>query len=114
MENYHISYSEHTALGMRISLTRDLGVEIGHVYVFFITNDLHDKPYALLEDLCVLPNERSRGVGNTLLLEALKAAREHGCYKIIATSRTEREAVHAWYERKGFEKFGYEFRMDLN
>ncbi len=114
MQDYHVSHAEVSTIGIRVSLTGTIGVEVGHVYVFFITNDLHDQPYALLEDLCVIVSERSKGVGNTLLTEAIKLATEHGCYKILATSRTEREEVHAWYVRKGFEKFGYEFRMELN
>ena len=114
MQDYHVSYAEVNTLGIRISVTGEIGVEVGHVYVFFITNDLHEQPYALFEDLCVIASERSRGVGNTLLKEAIKLATERGCYKILATSRTEREEVHAWYTRKGFERFGYEFRMELN
>ncbi len=114
MQEYQVSYAEVNTLGVRVSLTGTMGVEVGHVYVFFITNDLHDQPYALFEDLCVIVSERSKGVGNTLLTEAIKLATERGCYKILATSRTEREEVHAWYVRKGFEKFGYEFRMELN
>ncbi len=114
MLNYKITHAEVHTLGIRISVTGTIGVEVGHVYVFFITNDLHEQPYALFEDLCVIASERSRGVGNTLLTEAIKLATERGCYKILATSRTEREEVHAWYGRKGFEKFGYEFRMELN
>lgn len=113
MNEFTILHTEVTALGVRISVLNDGKIEMGHVYLFFITNDLHEKPYALLEDLFVEESERSHGIGNKLLSEALNVAREHRCYKIIATSRTERENVHAWYERKGFEKFGYEFRMDL-
>lgn len=113
-EGNHVSFTEVTSLGVRISLVGTIGVEIGHVYVFFITNDLHEQPYALLEDLCVIASERSKGVGNTLLTEAIKLATDRGCYKILAISRIEREEVHAWYVRKGFEKFGYEFRMNLN
>jgi len=33
--------------------------------------------------------------------------------KIIATSRFERKAVHRWYRKLGFKKFGLEFRMDF-
>lgn len=114
MQDYHVSYAEVNTLGIRISVTGTMGVEVGHAYVFFITNDLHDQPYALFEDLCVIASERSKGVGNTILTEAIKLATERGCYKILATSRTEREEVHAWYMRKGFEKHGFEFRMDLD
>ncbi len=113
MNTYQITRIEQSTLGIRISVTNKDTKEIGHAYIFFITNDLHEKPYALVEDLCVLPEARGQGVGNTLLSEMIAIAREHDCYKILATSRTERDEVHAWYMRKGFEKFGYEFRMDL-
>ncbi len=114
MSDYHTSYTDISSQGIRISLTGAEGVEIGHVYLFFIINDLHEQPYALLEDLLVIESQRSKGVGNALLSEVIKVARDKGCYKILATSRTGREEVHAWYMRKGFEKFGYEFRMELN
>lgn len=114
MQEYTASYTQVNTLGTRVSLTGASGVEVGHVYVFLITNDLHEEPYALLEDLCVIISQRSKGVGNALLTEAIKLATERGCYKILATSRTEREEVHAWYTRKGFEKFGFEFRMNLD
>ena len=113
MSEFTPIYTEKTAKGVRISFTTESGIEAGHAYIFFITNDLHDKPYALLEDLCVIESVRSQGVGSALLTEAIAVARKHECYKILATSRTERDRIHAWYERKGFQKYGYEFRMNL-
>lgn len=71
---------------------------VGRAFLFLIHNDLHQKPYGLLEDVFVEEEHRSKGIG---------------CYKLIATSRFERENVHQLYENLGFKKWGYEFRMDL-
>jgi len=98
--------------GIKISFMEE-GREIGRCFVYFIKNDLHEKPYALLEDVFVEEEFRGRGVGSELVEKAIEVAKEMKCYKIIATSRFEREKVHEWYEKLGFKKWGYEFRMDL-
>lgn len=114
MSDYSLTQIDVTAFGIRISATRDQGIEIGHVFVYFIPHEARQKPYALLEDLFVSESERGQGTGTVLLEAAIAVAKEHGCYKIIGTSRFSRETVHAWYVRKGFERFGYEFRMNLD
>lgn len=114
MSELKLTHSEYKAEGIRIACSNSEGVEIGHVYIYCILNEPRQKPYAFLEDLFVEETERSKGVGNQILEEAIRVARERGCYKLWGTSRFSREDVHAWYERKGFEKHGYEFRMDLN
>lgn len=97
----------------KICITDDSGNEVGRCFIFLIKNELHEEPYALLEDVFVNENYRSRGIGTELVKKAINLAKEKNCYKIIATSRFEREYVHKWYEKLGFKKFGYEFRMDL-
>lgn len=97
----------------KIFVTDENGREIGRCFVFLIKNDLHKEPYALLEDVFVVEEERSKGIGTTLVKKAIELAKEKGCYKILATSRFEREHIHKWYEKLGFKKFGFEFRMDL-
>ncbi|MEM5880003.1 MAG: GNAT family N-acetyltransferase [Candidatus Aenigmatarchaeota archaeon] len=87
--------------------------EVGRCYLYFIKNDLHEKPYALLEDVFIEENYRNRGYGKILVKKAIEIAKQKGCYKIIATSRFERENVHKFYEKLGFKKWGYEFRIDL-
>jgi len=99
--------------GIRISAVED-GRELGHCYIYLIRNDLHDKPYALLEDVYVNESDRGRGVGTLLVRRAVELARELGCYKIIATSRFGRDEVHRWYEKLGFKRHGYEFRIDFD
>ncbi len=89
------------------------GVEVGRCFLYLIKNELHSEPYALLEDVFVNENYRGMGIGTKLVSKAIELARKLGCYKIIATSRFERKEVHEWYEKLGFVKYGYEFRMDL-
>ncbi|MGB9675378.1 MAG: GNAT family N-acetyltransferase [Candidatus Nanoarchaeia archaeon] len=98
--------------GIKIFVEKD-GKEIGRCFLYFIKNDLHEKPYVLLEDVFVEENYRGEKIGTNLVKKALERAKSMGCYKIIATSRFERENVHKFYERLGFKKYGFEFRMDL-
>ena len=89
------------------------GKEIARVWLYFIRNDLHSKPYALIEDLFVQEEYRGKSFGTKMMTAAMEEARRKGCYKILATSRHEREAVHNLYRKLGFKEYGKEFRMDL-
>ncbi|ABL78467.1 GNAT family N-acetyltransferase [Thermofilum pendens] len=103
--------TEVATSGVRISIVD--GREVAHCYIYLIKNDLHPEPYALLEDVYVDEEYRGRGIGTELVKKAIEVARSMNCYKIIATSRFEREAVHKWYEKLGFKRYGYEFRLNL-
>ena len=101
------------ARGIRFSVS-DGDSEVARAYLYLMTNDLHDAPFGLLEDVFVDESQRGSGIGTGLVREVLAAAREAGCYKLIATSRTSRPRVHELYERLGFENHGFEFRMDFD
>ena len=90
------------------------GQEIARVRIYFIYNELHPEPYALLEDLFVQEEFRGKKYGSKILQAAIQEAKKKGCYKIIATSRNEREQVHEFYKKIGFKEWGKEFRMDLS
>ena len=102
------------ARGVRFSARRD-GREVGHAYLYFLTNDLHKKPFGFLEDVWVDPAHRECGIGNELLNDVLTVAIREGCYKLIATSRDDgtRPCVHDWYIQLGFKDYGKEFRMNF-
>lgn len=89
------------------------GEPVGRAFLYIIYNDLHDKPYGLVEDIWVEENFRGYGLGTQLLHKIITEAKERDCYKLVADSRLERTKVHAWYEREGFKKYGFEFRYDL-
>lgn len=96
----------------RLSLQQEQK-EIARIWVYFIRNDLHAQPYALIEDLFVNEEFRNQGLGATMLRAAIEEAKKAGCYKLIGTSRHEREQVHQFYAKNGFKDYGKEFRIEL-
>ncbi len=91
----------------------DQGKTVGRAYLYILKNDLHEEPFAFLEDVFVEETYRKQGFGSQLIQKAIEEAREQGCYKIICTSRQSNEKVHGFYERLGFKKHGFEFRIDF-
>jgi GNAT superfamily N-acetyltransferase len=77
-------------------------------------NDLHQKPFGLLEDVYIDPKYRGKGRGTSLVQFIINRAKEMGCYKIIATSRHSRKKVHQFYENLNFKNQGIEFRIDFD
>lgn len=103
---------EITTTGIK-RILKENNREIARIRVYFINNNLHPQPYALIEDLFVQEKFRGKSYGTKLLQTAILEAQKKGCYKIIATSRYEREKVHEFYKKHGFKEYGKEFRMDL-
>ena len=105
---------ECTAKGFRFSLSKE-GKEITHAYLYIFSNDLHDVPFGLLEDVHVEEACRGAGLGRELLREIIARAQAEKCYKLVATSRNDgtRQSVHDWYVRLGFRNYGTEFRVDF-
>lgn len=101
------------SFAVRISIVED-DRELGRAWLYIMKNNLHEKPFGFLEDVFVDMDSRKKGIGRELIETALEEAKGRGCYKIICTSRFEKEEVHDWYERVGFRKYGVEFRMDFN
>lgn len=86
---------------------------VGRIFLYLVYNGLHKRPYGFLEDLFVEEEYRSQGLGTSLIKAAIKEAKKLKSYKILATSRMERQKIHDYYERLGFKKYGFEFRMEL-
>jgi len=92
---------------------------IGRGFLFLITNKLHKEPYALIpeslmEDIFVLKEEQRKGYGTAIVKEIIRKAKEVGCYKIVATTRYEKEKVVDMYKELGFIKHGTELRINLS
>jgi GNAT superfamily N-acetyltransferase len=107
-----IERESRPARGIRFSISGERG-EIARAYLYVMTNDLHAEPFGLLEDVYVDESQRGSGLGTALVREVIAAAREAGCYKLIATSRASRPRVHELYERLGFTNYGLEFRLSF-
>jgi GNAT superfamily N-acetyltransferase len=100
------------SVAIKISLIEDEN-EIGRAFLYIIKNDLHKSPYGLMEDVFVYESRRKQGLGRELVNLVVDEAKKQGCYKLVATSRSEREKVHELYKKLGFNEHGKEFRMEL-
>lgn len=107
-----ISTRNIPALGIRFSVAQD-GKEVGRAFLYVLHNDLHKEPFGFMEDVFIEQTTRGKGLGTKLVNEVITEAKKQNCYKLIATSRTERTKVHELYERLGFKKWGVEFRMEF-
>lgn len=59
-----------------------------------------------LNNLCVIPTYRHKGVGEELLMNAFEVARELGCIKMNIGIVEENIALREWYEAFGFVHVG--------
>jgi GNAT superfamily N-acetyltransferase len=108
----NVTREKLAAQGIRFSARLD-GVEVARAYLYLMRNDLHRKPFGLMEDVFVDESQRGEGLGTKLVNEVISAAKENGCYKLVATSRDSRPKVHELYRRLGFTDHGREFRIDF-
>lgn len=60
--------------------------------------------YIEIENMGVMPNYRSKGIGTQLINECLKIAKERGFQKVYVNSYFDNEKTIKFYERKGFRK----------
>lgn len=107
-----IQFKNQSLKAVKLEL-KDGKTEIGRAFLYVIKNNLHKQPYGYLEDLFVNEKFRGKGYGKTLLIAAIKKAKQLKLYKLVGTSRSSRKEVHKFYQRHGFKKYGLEFRMDL-
>ena len=63
-----------------------------------------------LYSVAVLPDQRRRGIGQSLIKSAMKALREIGCIKVNLQIRASNHEVKAFYESLGF---GVEERISM-
>ncbi len=108
----NIKFENKDRKGIKIVAEQD-GKNIGRAYLYLLYNDLHEKPFGFMEDVFVNEDFRGKGIGKRLVNEIIKKAKENNCYKLVCTSRYEKEKVHGLYEKLGFSDHGKEFRIDL-
>jgi len=99
--------------GIKFFVEKD-GKEVARAFLYIMNNDLKKEPFGFLEDVFVDEQLRGQGIGTEILKTVIEEAKKLNCYKIVATSRHERPAVHKLYEKLGFKNFGIEFKMYLH
>ena len=107
-----IQKKEINATGVKLYVEQN-GYEVARTYLYLLTNDLHDRPFGLMEDVFVIEPLRGQGYGSKLVETLVEEAKVRGYYKLICTSRHTKPEVHELYEILGFKNHGLEFRMDL-
>jgi ribosomal protein S18 acetylase RimI-like enzyme len=70
-------------------------------------------PSAVVEGVVVAPHMQSLGIGQIMMDFARDRSTEKGCYKVVLSSNVKRERAHAFYERLGYQIYGYSFRLDV-
>lgn len=86
---------------------------IGTATIYFIEVAARGRPYAFLEGLVIHEDHRGNGHGTAFFKECVEIAKKKSCYKMLFTSGLDRENAQKFYEKLGFKKWGFEFRMDL-
>lgn len=100
------------SLAVKITAVEN-GAVLGRVFLYVLKNDLHKEPFGFLEDLYVEEEYRKKGIGSKLVELAIEEAKKRGCYKLIGNSRQFAGGIHNFYENMGFQKWGFEFRINL-
>lgn len=111
MADVEIKQKEIAASGIKFFVEKD-GQEIARATLFLMSNDLHSRPFGLLEDAFVEEEYRGQGIGTQLVQAVMEEAKQR-CYKLLCTSRYSRSQVHELYQKLGFNNHGIEFRMDF-
>lgn len=104
----------HQAGGAVLGAFRD-GKIIGTCTVNLCANlSWSGRPYAIIENVIVAPDQRRKGVGKALLAFAQDFALESGCYKVALMTGSRKPETLKFYEEAGFtgNKIGFQRRFD--
>lgn len=94
-----------------------LGVENSNIIGFLslvVDYQLHHAAkVATIEELIVSSKYRSKGMGKALINRAIDYAKSKNCDVLELTSGFSREQAHNFYEKNGFKKSSYKFKIKL-
>ena len=82
----------------------DNGAAIGFVHLLPSVSTLAMQPIWYLEDLFVAPAARRRGVGEALMLQAERFARETGAERLTLSTAFDNKTAQSLYRRLGYER----------
>jgi GNAT superfamily N-acetyltransferase len=86
-----------------------VGLVTGHLFPSIHDNQL----VAWLTTLVVLEDARGAGIGSSLVKHIEEWAAQNGARRLAVTSATHREAAHAFYEKRDYERTGVRFGKRL-
>jgi GNAT superfamily N-acetyltransferase len=76
---------------------------VGMVSTLFTVSTVEGGRAAWMEDLIVHPDQRGKGIGISLLREAISRARVVGCTRITLLTDPANDRAHRLYQRLGFK-----------
>ena len=76
---------------------------------YWINTKLYSGKYLKMDNVVVLPEYRSKGIGKLLCDWCINKAKENNCKNVMLDAYLENEKAHKFYEREGFIKKGYHF-----
>jgi len=88
----------------RILALREGKTVIGMVNLLFTVSTALGGQVAILEDLVVRPECRSKGAGSMLLEAALAFARSSGCLRLTLLTDSANEPAQRFYKKHGFSR----------
>jgi GNAT superfamily N-acetyltransferase len=85
-------------------MVADLGGEVVGTFQFAVLRGLSHlgRPVAQVESVHVAQSQRSKGIGEAMMIWAINEARRNGCYRLQLTSNKGRTDAHRFYRRLGF------------
>ena len=87
--------------------------EDGHILGFCVTEIMEDgaDPFAMVCDVLVKENCRTKGVGSALLDAAIQWLHSKGIYEIYLESGLRNHAAHEYFMRRGFKKVSEIYKL---
>lgn len=92
---------DHSEIGA-VLVARQDGQLVGMVTILFTVSTALGERAAWLEDMIVSPASRGRGIGTTLLAEAISFARAQSCKRMTLLTDQKNEAAQSFYAKQGF------------
>lgn len=96
--------------GHTVYMAEIAGDVVGTYALIFIPGLTHGaRDSAIVEDVVVAPDHRDRGIGKSMMRDAMERCRQRDCYKLVLSSHLQRSLAHRFYEGLGFRKHGFSF-----
>lgn len=87
-----------------------VGLVTAHLFASIHDND----PVAWLTTLVVLEDARGAGIGSSLVEYVEEWAVKNGAKRLSVTSGSHRDAAHAFYDKRNYERTGLRFSKQLH
>lgn len=99
----------------RLYVALDEGRIVGTFTLLVAEKILHlGSSAAIVDDVIVDTQCRSRGIGRAMMEAAMGIARTKGCYKLALSTNVRRADAHRFYESLGFARHGYSYILELD